>query len=264
MVNLEKVCLSMCTLSVIYSSDVLYTKSWLYPENSQLLHALSSRNDQDSNVNLNPYLKPHQSDNHNADSCKLIADIALQIPCTLCDDLLECLQLSDEERSCLKSEESRNSTECIYRALFTWILSKRRPHLGELKCVLAKLGFRDIKLCHRETQLLTNNPGLCDIECDRHLCTHLADKLGKQWRFVGRYLGLDEATIDNLLDVAVSEGKTEAVSRMFTTWRQQYSTEASVATFVRAISRVNELNSLYMSEAYWFMEQAVDEIMERK
>ena len=239
-----------------YSRDVLYTKSWLYPENSQLLQALNSGNDKDSN---SLYLKPYQPDDQresNTDHCKLIADITLQLPCTLCDLLLECLELPDIEKSYLKSEENRNTTECMYRALITWIRSKR---LGELKCVLAKLGFRDIKLCHRESQLLTENPGLRDIECDRYLCTRLADKLGKQWQFVGRYLGLDEATIDNLLDVAVSEGKTEAVSRMFTTWRQQYSTEASVATLVRAISRVNELNSLYVDEAYWFMEQVVAE-----
>ena len=42
--------------------------------------------------------------------------------------------------------------------------------------------------------------------------------------------------LDHLLDVADREGVTEAISRM---WRQKYSTEASVATLVKAISRVN-------------------------
>ena len=71
------------------------------------------------------------------------------------------------------------------------------------------------------------------------IATWLAKKLGKQWQFVEGYdLSLNETTTDNLLDVADREGVTKAVSHMFDTWRQQYSTEVSVATLVGAISEL--------------------------
>ena len=89
-------------------------------------------------------------------------------------------------------------------------------------------GFRDIKLCHREKQLLTDNTGLCDVGCYRCLCIQLAEKLVTVlWDIM---TSASMRQLDNLLDVTDREGVTEAISHM---WIQKYSTEASVVTLVK-------------------------------
>ena len=250
-------------------SSIINTQSWLYPDGSQLLHTLKAMNaeedkdDDGTNIALNPYLRHRASqkpvEHCDTDHCKLLSEIALQLPLTVYDELMEKLKLSEVERSCLRVEEAGNPSEGMYKALLTWIFGKHRPHLRELKCILTNVGFSDIKVCCTDIPLLTANPELFKRECDRYLCTRLADKLGRQWRFVGRYLGVRDADLDNLLCTADKEGRTDAVSKMFEKWRQQYATAASVAVLVRAIFRVYELNSSYVTEAFWFMQEEVDE-----
>ena len=187
-----------------------------------------------------------------------MADIALQLPNRVYDDLLEILELSEVEKCYLEAEGKSNFAERMYKSFIIWISSKRQPNLEELKSVLVKVGIQDIQLCCADIPLLSESPGLYDRQCDRQLCTVLATKLGMQWQFLGRYLGLTEVDIEDLVSIADREGRTEAVSRMLHKWQQQQcGREASVAALVKAVYRIHQLNSWYMNEAWWFIEQVV-------
>lgn len=229
------------------------------------MNSEEDKDDDGANIALNPYLRQRadqaQVDHCNTDHCKLLSDICLQLRLTVYDELLEKLQLSEVEKSHLQVEEDGNLSEGMYKALLTWIFGKHCPHLRELKCILTNVGYSDIKVCCTDIPLLNSkaNRELCTRECDRYLCTRLADKLGKQWQFVGRYLGISDRDLDDLRHTADRNGRVEAVSNMFDKWRQQYATAASVAVLVRAIYRVYELNSWYMTEAVWFIQQELDE-----
>ena len=235
-------------LSVKCHSDVIYTQSWIYPEDSQILQALNNA----SNIALRPC----------ADHCRLIADITLQLPCTVCDDLLDELKLTEVEKSYLMEEEKHDFAECMYKGFIKWICGIYRPNLYELKSVLAKFGFRDIEVCdnHPHTELLSIHPELYDLTCDRNLCTKLADKFDKRWRFVGHYLGLDTNIMDEFVSIANREGQTEAVIHMLQKWQQQhYGRAASVAVLVKVVCRIQEHTGC-MNEVCWFLEQVVAEI----
>ena len=86
---------------------------------------------------------------------------------------------------------------------------------------------------HLHTELHSNHPELYDLTCDCDLCTKLADKLDKRWRFVGHYLGLD----NKFLSIANREGQTEVgFFHMLQKWQQQhYGKAASVAALVKIV-----------------------------
>lgn len=226
--------------AVKHTTHIIYTPSWLYQDDSQIRQAL----DNEENVALR--LCP--------DHCKLIADIALQLPLEECDNLLESLPLSNAERSSLELGEK--NFEDTYKGLIMWISSRRQPNLDELKSTLEKIGY-DIQLCHSSIPVLSDKPWLNNKICDQYLCTRLASKIGKQWKFLGRYLGLTNVDIDDLLSIVEREGKVEAVFQMLYKWLQQYGRTATVDTLAKSVYRIHQLNSQHMNEAWWFIQQEI-------
>ena len=239
---------------------VIITQSWLYSDNSFLLQILdnSTIGSDDNNIALNicysHNIDTAELDSRSADIRKLITDIVLQLPPILYDDLIIQLELTEYDKSWLTFQE-KDITERMYLAIFKWIRSKHSPNLEELKTVLANLGFHSIVLSSTDVNLVTRYPGVIDQMCNRDLCTKLAPSLGRHWRYVARYLGLKDILIDELLIVADREGTEEAVYQMLNKWQQQYYMTATVKTLVRAISRVGQHNSSYMTTASWCIEK---------
>ena len=238
--------------SVKHQSDVIYTESWLYPEDSQILQAL---NNAGCDIDLYPC----------ADHCKLIADIAFQIPNRVYERLLNEFGISEVVCDQLEAGEKFNLPECVYKALHFYVSdSERKPTLNGLKSILARVGFRDIKLCCSDIPLLSDSPELYDKECDCKLLVGLAErKLGMQWRFVGRYFGLTNVDIDDLLSLADRDGRKDAASRLLLEWQQQnYGRAASVAALVKALYRIKQLNSSFVGELWRWLQNKIKEIQQ--
>ena len=161
------------------------------------------------------------------------------------------------EKSSLEVNGKADAEEFMYKGLVLWMSSRRQPNLFELKSILAKMEFQDIELCHSDVPVLSENPCLFDKICDRDLCTRLAPKVGKQWKFLGRYLGLTQVDIEDLCSIEHREGKEEAVFQMLSKWRQTCGRTASVAKLVMAVYRIYQLNPLHMNEIWWFIEQVI-------
>ena len=187
---------------------------------------------------------------------KLIADIAFQVPNRVYEDLWKELDFSEAVRDQLEAGEKRNLPECVYGTLLNYI-SERMLSLNDLKSILAKVGIRDIQLCCSDIPLLAENPGLYDRPCDFQLCTELAEVVGMQWQFLGRYLGLTKVDIDDLASIADRESRTEASSRMLHKWQQQCGREASVAALVKAVYRIHQLNSQCVGELWWLLQDKI-------
>jgi hypothetical protein len=233
-------------------SDVIYTESWLYPEDSQILQAL---NNADCDIDLYPC----------ADHCRLMADIAFQLPNRVYERLLNEFGISEAVCDQLEAGEKYNLPECVYKALHFYVSdSERKPTLNGLKSILAKVGFRDIKLCCSDIPLLSDSPELYDKECDCELLVGLAErKLGVQWRFVGCYFGLTNVDIDDLLSQADRDGRKDAASRLLLEWKQQnYGRAASVAALVKALYRIKQLNSSFVGELWRWLQNKIKEIQQ--
>ena len=150
-----------------------------------------------------------------------------------------------------------DAKEFMYQGLLMWMSSRRQPNLYELKSILEEMEFQGIELCHSNIPVLSENPCLKDKTCDPYLCTRLAPKVGKQWKFLGRYLGLTQVDIEDLCSIEHREGKDEAVFQMLSKWQQTYGETASVAKLVMAVYRINQLNPSHMNEIWWFIEQVI-------
>ena len=228
--------------AIVSRTDMIHTQSWLYQEDSDILPALNNA----SSIDLSLC----------SDHCKLIADIALQMPSEHYEHVLREFGISEAVQGQLEASEQRNLPERLYKIFITWINSHKAT-LDELKFVLRKVGIRDIRLCNSEIPLLSRNPGLTDLACDRELCIALAAALGTQWRFVGRYLGVPNADFDDLLNKADREGLKEAAYCMLDQWKQLYGRKGSVAALVKAIYRVYQLCPLFATEPWWLLEQKI-------
>ena len=229
--------------------DVIYTESWLYPEDSQILQALNNACD----IDLYPC----------ADHCRLMADIAFQLPNRVYDHLLKEFGISEAVCDQLEAGERFNLPERVYKALHFYVSdSEHKPTLNGLKLILTKVGFSAIKLSCSSIPLLSNNPELYDRECDCELLVDLAErKLGVQWRFVGRYFGLPNVDIDDLLLQADRESRKEAAYRLLLKWQQQnYGRAASVAALVKAVYRIKQLNPYFVGELWWSLRNKITEI----
>ena len=220
---------------------MIYTESWLYTEESQIFQALNNKCD----VTLNPT---------DPDHCKLMADIAFQLPNRVYEDLLKEFDVTEAEYDHLEAGEKYNLPECVYKTL-RYFISKHTHgiSLNDLKSIFKRVGIRDIQLdlCNCNIQLLTQNPGLSARQCDRYLCLHIAKLPGPQWRFVGRYLGLN---VENLPAVADHKDMVDVTFDMLSKWQQeQYGGAASVAALVKAVYRIHQLNSSFVVDLWWWL-----------
>lgn len=188
-------------------------------------------------------------------------DIALQIPRRIYDDLL--IEFGFSEAMCdqLEAGEKSNLPECVYKALRAYVGGEHRPSINNLKSVLAKFGIKDIEMCTTDIPLLLEYPELSNEVCDHELCLSLAERGlgGKQWRFVGRYLGLNKVDIDRLTYLVDREDYKTASTAfdMLHTWRQQYGQHATVAALTRAMYRVQQLNQEIMGELWWWFKTEI-------
>ena len=254
---------SLIILSIIFPLFLakkrrVTTPSWLYSEDSILVELLPQVSEE-NNIALNP---GHKSDsvvpeNFKLDVCKLMAEVALQTPTELYDQMFEEMHICENEQ--WKLFEIRDNPEQVYQAFFFWI-NKKRPNLLELKCLLQAIGFDDIVLTTSDVPtLLSNYPQLNNLPCERYICTGLADKLHARWGFVGRYLGLDDSCFSDLSNIADIEGDTEAAFKMLDKWRQQFSREATVGSLVKAVCRTNDLSLCCIQSAVCYLENVFEE-----
>ena len=223
-------------------SYVIRTESWLYQDNNtSVLEALT--NTSETVVNLS------QPDHY-----KLLADIALQLPKRLYGDLLREFGFSEAMCDQLEEGELSNLPERVYKALYAY--AGHRDSLPKLKFVLAKIGVGDIELCKSDIPLLNHHPTLNEKICDNDLCLSVVKNglAGKQWRFVGRFLGLSKVDIDELTLVAEKQGCKEAVYKMLSKWQQQGGELATVAALVKVIYRIHQLNPEVICEVWWWLE----------
>ena len=192
------------------------------------------------------------------DHCKLLADIAFQIPVRIYDDLLGQFGFTEAFCDQLEAAETRNLPECVYRALKAYVGDpQKRQSLSDLKTVLAKVGISDIQLCHTSVQILSDNPQLCRGTCDHDLCLGLAENSpGSQWRFVGRYLGLGTTDIDGKLTLLDRCGEKEAVIQMLHDWKQQFDNGANMEAMVKAVYRVGQLQR---DKLWWWLRNEIQQ-----
>ena len=124
----------------------------------------------------------------------------------------------------------------------------------DLKSSLSNVGMKGIQLCTSDVPLLSQL-SLEEVP-DQELLLGLAERrLGTQWRFVGRYLGVSNTEIDDIKS-CVSENSKE-VTQLLRVWKQQCFEEATVATLVKALYRIEQLNSRFIGELWWWFSNEI-------
>ena len=248
-----------CIITVRGTRGCIHIPEWLFSEESELRQVLkndSEKEPEENNIALN---KEHSSQHFKADVFRFIADISLQVPVELVDQLYEEMHISQCDQQRL-NYEFEDYSEQLYKAFFVWI-NRSRPHLLELKYLLQKVGFKDIVLSKtsKPPPLTLNHPHLTSTQCKWKICVRIANEIRTQWRFVGHYLGLDESHFSDWCSIAHADSRTEAVIQMLKTWMQQFSSKATVGSLVNALCRINDLNLCCMQNAVCFLEKVVKE-----
>lgn len=219
------------------------------------------RNGTESSVKLFPLSE---------DLRRLLAEVSFQLTDANHQALLSSLGLT--KAGCERLNDSRDSAEQSYRMLNRWVISHQERSLSDFLSFLASAGITGIdvisdcnggsiyceysaadKLICRLSSLSQQYP---DEEC-RFFCG-LACKLVKQWRFVGRFLGVAESDMDYIEQDCVSDSREQCI-QLLQTWRSK-ECNATCEAAARAVYRLFKLDLKTVNDAWGFVQMFVTNI----
>ena len=204
----------------------------LYENQSQFWQALSTSGNvvQDLPLRIN--------DN---DIRKFLTEISFQLPSW--KDLASELQLDQLAIACLEDNYRYTSRtfEAAYQMLRRWITQK--PHvatLGNLLTALRAIGLSvkphswQIKFQSLQQILQTS----AHLEVQSEFTCGLSERIGSQWKFVARQLGVPEYDIDNI--ECQKDMLNEQAYQMLLKWKTISGRDATYGVLVNAIFAVDE------------------------
>ncbi len=94
---------------------------------------------------------------------------------------------------------------------------------------------------------------------DNLFITQLSEKLGLQWKFVGRFLGLSNTVIDQCEQAVIHGNDNEPPFQMLYHWirRRETDSEATYGALFRALCRVLKYKPAEISGAYVYVERHI-------
>ena len=175
------------------------------------------------------------------DTRKFLTEISFQLPHW--KDLASELQLDQLAIACLEGNYQCTSRtfEAAYQMLRRWITQK--PHvatLGNLLTALRAIGL-SVKPCSWQIkfqslqQILQNS---AHLEVQSKFTCGLSERIGSQWKFVARQLGVPEYDIDNI--ECQKDTISEQAYQMLLKWKTISGRDTTYGVLVNAIFTVDE------------------------
>ena len=233
-------------------SYYLWIISDLYESQSQFWQALSTSG------NVVQDLPLRIDDN---DTRKFLTQISFQLPHW--KDLASELQLDQLAIACLEGNYQCTSRtfEAAYQMLRRWITQK--PHVATLRNLLTalraiglsvKLHSRQIKFQSLQ-QILQNS---AHLEVQSEFTCGLSERIGSQWKFVARQLGVPEYDIDNI--ECQKDMINEQAYQMLLKWKTISGRGATYGVLVNAIFAVDEHTNC-LNDACCYIEKCISHLM---
>ena len=233
-------------------SYYLWIISDFYESQSQFWQALSTSG------NVVQDLPLRIDDN---DTRKFLTEISFQLPSW--KDLASELQLDQLAIACLEGNYQYTSRtfEAAYQMLRRWITQK--PHvatLGNLLTALRAIGLsvkphsRQIKFQSLQ-QILQNS---AHLEVQSEFTCGLSERIGSQWKFVARQLGVPEYDIDNI--ECQKDMINEQAYQMLLKWKTISGRGATYGVLVNAIFAVDEHTNC-LNDACCYIEKCISHLM---
>ena len=233
-------------------SYYLWIISDLYESRSQFWQALSTSG------NVVQDLPLRIDDN---DTRKFLTEISFQLPSW--KDLASELQLDQLAIACLEGNYQYTSRtfEAAYQMLRRWITQK--PHVATLRNLLTALRAiglsvkphsRQIKFQSLQ-QILQNS---AHLEVQSEFTCGLSERIGSQWKFVARQLGVPEYDIDNI--ECQKDMINEQAYQMLLKWKTISGRGATYGVLVNAIFAVDEHTNC-LNDACCYIEKCISHLM---
>ena len=213
-------------------SYYLWIISDFYESQSQFWQALSTSG------NVVQDLPLRIDDN---DTRKFLTEISFQLPSW--KDLASELQLDQLAIACLEGNYQYTSRtfEAAYQMLRRWITQK--PHVATLRNLLTALRAigLSVKPCSwqikfQSLQHILQNSAHLEVQKEFACC--LSERIGSQWKFVARQLGVPEYDIDNI--ECQKDMINEQAYQMLLKWKTISGRDATYGVLVNAIFAVDE------------------------
>ena len=208
----------------------LQTWSQLYSEVSKISQALSGSVPK-------PCLDPNDPD-----LLKLLADISFQLTDSDLAKLPILLEISQPKVDRIQHAHLYDLAEQAYQMLRSWVASNYlNATMNNLMSLFKKIGFSRIELLTvtKHFQIATCSRVEEESISDDKFILEIGKKLGQRWKYVARFLGLCETTID-AVEYAYPRDLFEQSFQMLLRWQQEKGDEATYGALLRAIHRVWE------------------------
>ncbi|XP_031551624.1 uncharacterized protein LOC116288902 isoform X2 [Actinia tenebrosa] len=132
---------------------------------------------------------------------------------------------------------SEGNAEQAYQMLVHWRQSDKNPTLKKL--LMALIDTKLVEEANKVSVLLTENRSLGGQKVEEKLLNKITNDVKDVWKFLGRYLAIDESTIHAIkMDC---HGRTrEQARRMFVRWRQSNGSRATTGILINALHDVGK------------------------
>ena len=206
--------------------------SELYDDKSHFWQALSSNSTQDVLLRIN-----------DSNVRKFLVEISLQLPSW--QNLAKELQLDQTVIYCLAASHQSSPWpfEAAYQMIRKWLTQKPlAATLANLLAALRALGYV-VKLCSWQIQFQEVQETPCNIEAQDEFVSFackLSLRIGSQWKFVARQLGVAEYDIDVVARDYQGDCVPEQAYQMLLKWKMTNGRDATYGALSDAIRVVNE------------------------
>lgn len=210
---------------------VLWTPHYLYSDNSDIINALVSS---DQEITLDIGLSDHR---------KFLADISFQI--------------SDDCKQRLCQDRPRDEHLDTYMILSNWVAATL-PNMGQFKKLLERVSIINIQVCEEDNEHQLLSPHLEKEYIIKYwsesskLRGDLPQKLQCSWKDVGRLAGISE----NDLESKKSSDNIESSCEMLFEWQKK---GATFGALFKAVHRMSEHRPAFLNDAHHFCIDYVEE-----
>lgn len=226
----------------------LQTWSHLYPEESEIRQALSSDGLPASNLRLDP---------EKADHIKFLSDISFQLTYEDLNRLPSLLDVPVSKMDQINAAATNNLVEQAYQMLLFYVASQY-PDCSGFISILKRVGISEVELVSKGKIQFDIDSGVdMLVITDAAFVRSVAQKIATTWKYVARFLGLSDVTLDNIQHGADPPTLCEQAFQMVYSWQREKGNKATYGALLRALHRVWEHEPSKICGAFTYSMQHV-------
>ena len=218
-------------LTGVESTRKLETWSQLYCEGSEIRQALSGNGVSTDFFHLDP---------EEPDHIKFLADVSFQLTDDELSRLPSLLDIPLPRVDQINTAAPNDLVEQAYQMLLFYV-SSQCPDCNGFISILKRVGIAQVELVSEGRKLFEIDSGVdVRVITDAMFVRTVGQKIAATWRYVARFLGLSDATLDNIQHAADPPTLCEQAFQMIYCWQREKGNKATYGALLRALHRVWE------------------------